>query len=378
MFRKPAPSPSPKAPELDISTIPAEFYGGANPEIKFRATGKTVVVENSQPAPVKAVPNVPKTTITATTTPGLFANQKFLVLSALGLFVVFAGGAGVYYWMVTSQPAPKIVPPIKHPIATTTDPGNYVTTTPSDPTPVTTTTPTPSSTVLKGGAIEFPSSLLGNTGDLDHDGLTDAEEEVFHSDPAVPDSDADGYDDGTEIYNLYSPTNYAPTRLITNGTVKDYTNPAFNYKLYYPANWAVGNVDESYKDVLFSTLTGESIEVRVFDRDPGQSFDDWFGVWAPGERLGALTNFGTVFKETGIARNDNLVFYFTDETHVYVIVYHVEGSDKVNYREVITMMARSFRTPANTKTITDLKVYGKPDGTSTSTPTEQIEYPPKR
>lgn len=370
MFEKSAPKVQ-ASPELEISTIPSEFYGGANPAIKFRETGKNLVEPPKHEVDAPVVKNTRVST-------GFFASQTFLMIGAAVLFLVFAGGAGLYYWMIGKQAQKPVVPAPQPPVViTTTSTEDYSTTTTSD---VTSTIPVinPSSTALAGGIIEFPSTLLGNTNDLDHDGLTDAEEEVFHTDPAVPDSDSDGYDDGTEIYNIYSPTDYAPTRLITTANVKDYTNPAFNYRLYYPADWAVANVDQGYKDVLFSTITGENIEVRVFDRDPGQSFEDWFGTWAPGQSLGALSNFSTVFKETGIARNDNLVFYFTDEAHVYVIAYHVTGSDnKINYRAIIAMMARSFRAPGSDKAITDLKVYTKPIG-ATSTPTEQVDYPKNR
>ena len=49
--------------------------------------------------------------------------------------------------------------------------------------------------------------------DLDHDGLSDALEKSFGTDPLNPDTDGDGYPDGTEVFAGYSPTSTARVRL---------------------------------------------------------------------------------------------------------------------------------------------------------------------
>ncbi len=49
--------------------------------------------------------------------------------------------------------------------------------------------------------------------DSDNDGLTDALELAFGSDPANIDSDGDGYPDGLEVKNSYSPVDPAPIKL---------------------------------------------------------------------------------------------------------------------------------------------------------------------
>ena len=38
-----------------------------------------------------------------------------------------------------------------------------------------------------------------------------------------------------------------------------------------------------------------------------------------------------------------LVYYFFDNNHVYVMLYHTTDSSVVNYRSVMVMMARSFK-----------------------------------
>ena len=336
-----------------VSTIPMDFYAGQNPVIKFRTIEKTV---GNYVPPVKVKPPVPKAAGMAENAVGLLSNRKFLIFGSVGLFAIFLGGTGIYYWwlsgrgQIASKPpvtkvTPSVVPPSVVAVPTSTAPAETAVSMP----PTTTTTTTLAS--LSGGLIEFPSILLGDSADMDRDGLTDVEEELFGTDPGKPDTDGDSYNDGTEIFYLYSPTDFAPARLIATPYVKEFLNPVYKYKLYYPSSWAVGNVDPDYRDMLFSTLSGENIEVRVFDRKPEETFEDWFTANATGEKLGSLVDFITIFAGSGKMRNDKLVYYFSDKEHFYVIVYHVTNSTEVNYRAVIGMMARSFRNSSESNAI---------------------------
>ena len=164
------------------------------------------------------------------------------------------------------------------------------------------------------------------------------------SDSGTPDSDNDKYNDGHEIYNLFNPAGFEPIKLVDSGTVKEFSNPVHAYKLYFPALWAVGNVDPDYNDVLFSAITGENIEVKVYNKENGQTFEDWFAKSAISQKIEDLVEFETKFKEMGYRRSDYLVYYFYDENKVYILAYHTTDSNAVNYRIIIKMMARSFRT----------------------------------
>jgi hypothetical protein len=59
--------------------------------------------------------------------------------------------------------------------------------------------------------------------DSDNDGLTDAEEKVYGTDPFNRDTDGDGYSDGVEVKSGYNPLIKAPGDKITTGTVKETT-----------------------------------------------------------------------------------------------------------------------------------------------------------
>lgn len=356
MFGKSTTSPSATDLSVPVNTIPPEFYGGVNPTIQFKTVAKVITTG----APVLSAAD--KKSLDKATAAGsgqplhparLFANRRFLIISGIVLFITFTASASWYYWrqtIVTNlPPAPPIVPVASEQIL----PPEPATATPQEITPEiipsSTITPTiatvPAAPSLLGGALDIPSMLLGNSADLDKDGLTDAEEELFKTDPGVPDTDTDKYSDSSEVYHLYSPLAADPAKLIDSGLVQEYANSVFGYKLYYPATWAVGAVDQSSRDVLFSTITGENIEVRVFDNDQSQTFADWLAIYAPGENAADITDFTTAFKDSGKKRSDYLAYYFNDRRYRYVLLYHPidQTVATINYRDVIKLAARSFR-----------------------------------
>lgn len=344
--------------ELNVQTMPADFYGGVNPVVKFKKVEKEVVLSKQPVLTATEKKLLDKSTAvgsgSALHPANLLANKKYLIIFGAGFFVLVAAGASLYYYFQlkskSSQPAPQPpalsvstgIPEVVAPVTTTSV--SFATTTeavPSVPAIVT---------------LEFPSSLLGESADLDKDSITDVAEEIFSTDPSKPDTDEDGYNDGHEVYYLYNPAGKEPMKLLASGLVQEYTNP-FGYTIYYPKNWAVGAVDEESREVLFSTITGENIEIRVFDLDLNERFADWFARWAPNQNYGELQDFASRFFSDGKARSDGLVYYFTDKGRVYVMVYHTTDSNVVNYRSVLLAMARSFQIVAPQSTATTSPSY---------------------
>lgn len=338
-----------KTPEdlgIEVEAMPPEFYGGANPVIKFKEALKEVNLNKNEVAPKPAEKKAFEKKAAAGGNlkfhpANLLSSPKFLLAVSGALLLLFALGGGGYYFFVMkkNQNAPLTLPPpaVSPPVAVEEiSPTETPTTTVAEEPP-----PLPS---LQETPLKFPSQFLADTADSDKDTLTDVAEELFTTDPNMADTDGDKYTDDTEIYNLYNPAGLAPMRLMDSGLVKEYTNPIYNYKIYYPAAWAVGNVDPQYKDVLFSTLNGENVEVRVFGRE-ASAFEDWFTKWAPDQKLADLKPYQTYFKDPGNKRFDDLTYYFMDGSNIYVIVMHPFDSapDSLSYRSVVKMMARSFR-----------------------------------
>lgn len=329
--RKKITPPALSEPVLHIQSMPAEFYGGANPVVQFKESKQTIVPG----APLAEGQRL--------------ASRRFLFIFGSLLFLVFVlGGSGYYWWTLRqSKPAAPVLPVAEAPLST--QPPAPLPAEPAPPAeaPATLAPPAPVASAPTAPVLSFPSTLLGDTVDLDKDGLTDAEEELFKTDLAKPDTDGDKYTDGQEVINLYNPSGQAPVKLIDSGLIKEYINPAFGYAVYYPFEWAVGAVDESSRSVLFSAITGEYIEARVFDKMPGENFADWFASQAPSEDYSQLREFPAWHNFiAGQSRRDGLVYYFENDAHWFALVYHTTDSVMVNYRSVIKMFARSFRLSA--------------------------------
>lgn len=70
-----------------------------------------------------------------------------------------------------------------------------------------------------------PASLAGEILDSDRDGLRDWKEiQIYHTNPYEKDTDGDGFDDGFEIRNGYSPLSKDKTKLVDLDTDKDGMN----------------------------------------------------------------------------------------------------------------------------------------------------------
>jgi hypothetical protein len=352
--RKKSDPPAEDKPRLSVQTIPADFYAGKNPVVTFKTVSKEVDLTPK----VAVMPARHKAAMDKAAAPGrgdalhpvhLLSNRKVLGGIFAAVFILGVGGASLYYWRslksapppapvaaIAPEPREEAGPPVAEaPIEPVITPEEAAPAPPAIP------------KSLGGGDLELPSLFLPDSADSDSDGFTDAEEELFKTDPALIDTDSDKYTDSHEAFNLYNPAGKEPEKIIDSGAVKEFDNTAFDYSVYYPASWILGIVDNTNRDVLFSTITGENIEVRVVDKTPGQSFADWFGEWAPAEQFSDLIPFTSVFKQSGYRRSDYMVYYFDDGARVYVIAYHTTTDQIVNYRTVIKMLARSFRLSGN-------------------------------
>ena len=217
--------------------------------------------------------------------------------------------------------------------------------------------------------IDFPKDIFINSVDIDSDSLTDMEEELFGTDSGTWDTDEDGYNDGREVVNLYNPKGLAPVKLIDSGTVLEYVNPTWQYRMYYPIPWIVGEVDTQSDQVLFSAITGDFIEIRAVSKLPDETFKEWFIKNAAGQKFTDLTIFSNRFDQEGRKRKDDLVIYFEDETVVYVLIYHPGTTGSIPYRHVMQVAYQSFRPTKVAKEIPDQGILPSETATNTiSTP----------
>lgn len=324
---------------IRISVIPDIFYGGKDPLIYHeqdkraleKTTKKKVKYTNKVKLPI--------------------SRKKIIIVLAI-LLVLVIGSASFYYLRQASPDRDGSVPKVKEQEKIVKDevkPPPVIKEEPVIEEPVVEEDPAvvPNEPVVAENTITFPSILLRDSMDIDADSLTDEEEEIFKTDSGIWDSDKDGYYDGQEVFNLYNPTGFAPVKIVDSGLVKEYVNPEWQYRVYYPAVWEASGVDNQNNHVIFSSISGDFIEVRSFSKLPSENFATWFSKYIEGQSFSDLSIFNNKFKINGYQRKDSLTAYFVTDNAVFIMVYQASGNaTDIPYRHVMQMMYQSFRTSA--------------------------------
>ncbi len=368
--KKNSSQPIPSTAELSIQKIPDIFYGGNNPVIYEPTQEKSRVVSISKPSSPK--PNNPVSSSESATQ----KSRVVLLIIVLGLLVI--GGASAYYvYQYRATQNARVVTPSSVQTQTTTEDTAPTSITPSITTSTSIGDRAPSTTPsLTSSFLEFPSVNLGTSADTDLDQLTDVEEVLYGIDSGTWDTDQDGYYDGQEVINLYSPRGGSPMKLIDSGLVREYINQFSGYRVYYPLQWNQGGVDAQEKHMLFSAISGEYVEIRVFEKSPGSTFSQWFQIHAPGEQFSLLSPFTNRFGFDGWKRTDGLVVYFDTPSFVFTIIYQqVDTVTPVPYRTTMEMMYQSFRPTATSRTLPEQIPLVLPSNTVSSSATSSTTAP---
>jgi len=328
----------------NIFVIPEEFYGAKDPSIHYETTSKTVFKET-----VKFTNKSNNSKVVSGKISRLLKNKKSRYI-IIGLLLVLAVAFISWYYIEQARVKPVVLPEheeivpvvevVEEPIAEEEPLVEEVE-----------ETPIIIPEVEEKPVLQFPNIILTDSTDIDSDALTDVEEELFNTDSGTWATDGDGYYDGQEVINLYNPTGFAPMKLIDAGLVQEYVNPILQYRVFFPIQWLMGEVDSKASQVLFSSISGDYVEIFVSEKDPSVTFAEWFGKEIKDQNFADLEGFSNRFQEEGWKRKDGLVAYFINDTKVYVIIYHTGSTGFLSFRHVMQMMLQSFRP---SKTLIDI------------------------
>lgn len=190
----------------------------------------------------------------------------------------------------------------------------------------------------------FPDrSSVADARDRDKDKLTDEEEALYGTKFELPDTDRDGYIDGTEVANGFSPSNPDDT-LLDAGDVIEYENEQFKWTISYPAKWFAEPLDDTNREVLFTSdeVEGEVIEVIFSDNPEQQTAAEWFAAMYEDLEPDDLDPV-TVGNLKGIVSPDGFTYYFSDAKYIIGILYTFGTADEVHFRTTFDMMVESFQ-----------------------------------
>lgn len=186
--------------------------------------------------------------------------------------------------------------------------------------------------------VPLPSAI-----DTDQDGLTDVEEILFSTDPAKVDTDGDSYPDTLEIINLYNPTGFAPEKIEETNLVKIYDNQIYKYSIFYPSLWIARSLDETEREILFTSATGEIFQVVIDENLNRLPLLDWYLAESPETNPSELVDITTKSGLFGKKSPDGLTAYFSLEDKIYAISYSVGSKTEMNYKSTFEMMVKSFK-----------------------------------
>ena len=176
--------------------------------------------------------------------------------------------------------------------------------------------------------------------DSDNDGLADKEEILLGCDAGNMDSDGDGYNDLSEVMNLYNPA--GANKLINNPNISKYLNNSFNYNLLYPADWsfsAIGGDDS----VMFRSSDNQFIQVIGQDNQDREPIGNWYKKQFD---IAAIDSAKLIITDNwqGIKSEDGLIIYLTDKQYNNIItITYIPGQDNVlDYINIFEMMIKSL------------------------------------
>jgi hypothetical protein len=306
---------------------------------------------------VSSAPSVPP--VDVYTMPEKFQSQQayssraplIIVLSVLVLVVLVSGSYFAYdYWLAqqaeivrqqqvqqTAEISPIITePPMVEPtvIATTSDTALVASTTAS-------TTDVFASPVSTTVMPQFAA-------DTDADGLTDIEEGIIGSGIANPDTDGDGYRDGSEVSNGYNPliagsdeaAKMSAAAFMTRVTTDFIDN---NFSVAVPKAWRSQTVIAT-RQLIITTDSGEIIRITAKDNPQGLSAANWYLQSRPSAVLSELqtVNFGQL---SGISSISGLDIYLRNLTtqQLYSFEYALAtGSTTFNHPTLFNYLVKSF------------------------------------
>lgn len=111
--------------------------------------------------------------------------------------------------------------------------------------------------------------------DSDSDGLSDVEEtDLYQTNPNLPDTDADGFLDGNEVFHGYNPKGAAPGTLLEAEKVLLF-GLSESMRFAYPTGWSLS------EPIRFTVPTGEVITVSSIQ----PSLSDWVSAHGGQEQL---------------------------------------------------------------------------------------------
>lgn len=182
--------------------------------------------------------------------------------------------------------------------------------------------------------------MFDSFSDTDGDGLNDDEESLLGTNNISVDSDSDGYDDLTELTNLYNPAGQGSISI--NSNIDKYSNGSFSYDIFYPKKFEIKALSDG-TSVIFLIDDNSFIQVLVEKNEDKKNIESWYfsRFFEVADSLSVIEKEGW----SGVYSPDFYSFYLTDDKkeNVYSIVYSFPENKMASYYNIFRMMINSFK-----------------------------------
>lgn len=160
--------------------------------------------------------------------------------------------------------------------------------------------------------------------DIDSDSLIAAEEQLWATNPSFADTDSDGFLDGQEILNGYSPVR-AKEPLETGRDVQEFANTQQSYRVRYPSGILFRSVDDAAADIVLTLPQGGYFEITVQPNAANLTAVAWYQKLDPTQNVSQIRRRTLAGVAAAISRDGNSV-YVPQDGKMITLTY-VPGSD---------------------------------------------------
>ncbi len=266
------------------------------------------------------------------------------------VIVVLLGGAGVGAWMwftnssTSVAPVATTQPPVANipePVPTQVEQPPVIEQMPEQPVVV-----PPSGTSIPLPELNQPTSVqemapvpartMAEGTDTDGDALTNIEETVYGTDPMKADTDGDGFSDGSEVMNMFSPMAKGVALVTDDHMQKQTWNQWF---VLIPKAWSVSALESS---VTISTLSGTTFTIKATPNAQHLSVSLWLesSIGTSG-----MKSFKTKNGLDAMQSADGLTTYMATDDTILQVTYAVGSDASYEYRTTYAMLINSLIPP---------------------------------
>ncbi len=184
---------------------------------------------------------------------------------------------------------------------------------------------------------------IASAPDTDKDNLSDREELLYGTSPLSYDSDSDGYNDGLEVLNLYSPARGGSVRLAEDTQFSLYKNIIWGYSFLKPQQFSYAELDQNKPgDIILTSPEKEAI-VMSLEENPGKlPINEWLADISPAIPVSEFESFTTRGGDNALAAPQKTAYYISLPVSKSVLVISYTAPGEYSYITTLRMIIESI------------------------------------